>query len=79
MYIAIVSEFDLIIEVSDCFLAHQSIMVLLNRWAVEVSEHLSEISIAISSGLRIPFRGLVAVCWWFHDNPAPLGGVDIDG
>ena len=28
-------------------------------------------SIVISSGSRSPFRGLVAVCWWVRDNPAP--------
>ena len=28
-------------------------------------------SMAISSGLRSPLRGLVAVCWWVRDNPAP--------
>ena len=28
-------------------------------------------SMAISSGLRSPLRGLVAVCWWVRDNHAP--------
>ena len=30
-------------------------------------------SMAISSGSRSPLRGLLAVCWWVRDNPAPRG------
>ena len=28
-------------------------------------------SMAISSGSRSPLRGIVSVCWWVRDNPAP--------
>ena len=40
VYIALVSALGLIIDVSGCFLEHESIMVPLNKWYVEVTEGL---------------------------------------
>ena len=49
LYIALVSAFELIIDVSDYLLAHQLIMVPLKRWTVEIIESLSEMSLAWSA------------------------------
>ena len=46
--IDLVSALELILYVSDSFLAHQSKMEPLNRWSVEVTERLPKISLAWS-------------------------------
>ena len=46
MYIALVSAFELILEVSDYLFAQQSMIELLQRWTVEANERPSEISFA---------------------------------
>ena len=47
MYIALVSEFGLILGVLDCFLAHQLMMAPLKSLNLELSEHLSDISLCM--------------------------------
>ena len=36
-----------------------------------IDSSVAPYSLVISYGSRSPFRGLLAVCWWVRDNPAP--------
>ena len=42
MLIALISALELLLEVSDCFLAHKYIRVKLKIWAVDITESLPD-------------------------------------
>ena len=67
VYIALVSSLELLLEVSDCFLEHQSMRVLLKIWTVDVTESQSDIPLTWSTSKYVLMKlDYSWYCWFLY-------------